>query len=509
MPLWDSLTDLFADDLTDFSPLGPIDALSAYEHEFGRAKLIERLTDVLHINKSSPGDTHRAFCQIPFDIVCTTNFDYLLEQQYTEITSCHIIIDEDQLSINQNSSDPLLVKLHGDLRHPSRLIATENDYDSFINKYPLIATYLSNLLISKTAILIGYSLDDPDFRQLWNVVSSRLGKNTRPAYALVVDASPTETARFERRGVKVINLPGSKNNYGKILENTFKDIHNYWLQNALSEQTIRSEDPLLELLLPRHTPTRLCFFSVPKQYLSIYRKMVFPVVEDTGFVPVTIDDVLAKGNNIRSITDTLIDRASVVVVDTQKNASRERDDLKLAQQKKHERAKNNRPPLEIIEIIPKGSQPATEIPVESVIHRGNVLDQGIDKLLDEIKIALEKISTSLNSDFETETSNLMAAGEHKSALISAISHLENALREYFEKHSDNSSSKYVNRAPQLRKMIEESLMREILTKDEHSRIIKLIYRRNEAVHRTKNVTAQNAREAIELVRKVLERLRNL
>jgi SIR2-like domain len=31
--------------------------------------------------------------------------------------------------------------------------------------FPL-ATYLSNQLITKTAVFIGYSLDDPDFRQL-------------------------------------------------------------------------------------------------------------------------------------------------------------------------------------------------------------------------------------------------------------------------------------------------------------------------------------------------------
>jgi hypothetical protein len=79
----------------------------------------------------------------------------------------------DQLSINVGASGILLLKLHGDLRHPSRLVVTEADYDGFLANYPLIATYLSNQLITKTGVFVGYSLDDPDLRQIWHVVSNR------------------------------------------------------------------------------------------------------------------------------------------------------------------------------------------------------------------------------------------------------------------------------------------------------------------------------------------------
>jgi hypothetical protein len=37
------------------------------------------------------------------------------------------------------------------------------------------------------------------------------------AYAIMVDASSSDVARFERRGVKIINLPGSKSRYPSIL----------------------------------------------------------------------------------------------------------------------------------------------------------------------------------------------------------------------------------------------------------------------------------------------------
>jgi hypothetical protein len=34
-----------------------------------------------------------------------------------------------------------LIKLHGDLWHPGRLLVTEADYDSFLANYQLLATY--------------------------------------------------------------------------------------------------------------------------------------------------------------------------------------------------------------------------------------------------------------------------------------------------------------------------------------------------------------------------------
>jgi hypothetical protein len=218
MPLWGELGTIIGEELGDYLPTNPIDAISAYEHEYGRPKLIERLSDLLLLGEARPGEAHRAFCSIPFDLVCTTNFDFLLERQYELIPKHYTpLIDEDQLSVNLKEAGVALLKLHGDLHHPTRLVATENDYDRFLDRYPLLATFLANLLITRTAVLVGYSLDDPDFRQVWQVVGERLGRSRRIAYVITVGSKPTEISRFERRGVKVINLAAGKANYAEVL----------------------------------------------------------------------------------------------------------------------------------------------------------------------------------------------------------------------------------------------------------------------------------------------------
>jgi hypothetical protein len=95
MPLWNELGSLLEADPREYEPTNALDAISAYEHEYGRPKLIERLSELLHIAEARPGDAHKAFCSIQFDIVCTTNFDFLLERQYDLIPRhCTPLIDD-------------------------------------------------------------------------------------------------------------------------------------------------------------------------------------------------------------------------------------------------------------------------------------------------------------------------------------------------------------------------------------------------------------------------------
>ena len=273
LPLWDDLGRRLAEEMPDYPYAGALDAISAYSHEYSRSKLVERLADLLFVDLARPGDPHLAFCSIPFDTVCTTNVDFLLERQY-ELGPryCRPIVDEDQLSVANRGSGVALLKLHGDLHHPQRLVVTEEDYDKFLEKYPMTATYLAHLLITRTAVFVGYSLDDPDFRQLWQVVGERLGKTRRLAYTILVDARPTEVARFERRGVKVISLPGKRSQYGQVLATAFNDLREYLYDNLIPASQVTEEDPLKELSLPRQALTRLCFFAVPFALQSFYKE---------------------------------------------------------------------------------------------------------------------------------------------------------------------------------------------------------------------------------------------
>jgi SIR2-like domain len=209
MPLWQPLGAALGEQVTDFphDDAGPIEATSAYEHEFGRVRLVEELRRLLHHGVALPGKAHREFCRLPFDIVCTTNIDCLLERGYDAVSKDHhVIVEEEQLSIRPNRGTVTLLKLHGDLIHPQRMVITEEDYDRFIQANPLMVTYLSNLLITRTPLFIGYSLDDSDFRQILAVIKDRLGRLRRQAYVLTFGAGQQMQKRYERRGVRCLDL---------------------------------------------------------------------------------------------------------------------------------------------------------------------------------------------------------------------------------------------------------------------------------------------------------------
>jgi SIR2-like domain len=105
---------------------------------------VEALSAALHTTTIQPGRAHDEFCQMPFDRLVTTNWDFLLEESYARLNRyCMPLLSEDQLALAHAQTSVKLLKLHGDLHHPGRMVITEDDYDAFLGNYPLLATHLS------------------------------------------------------------------------------------------------------------------------------------------------------------------------------------------------------------------------------------------------------------------------------------------------------------------------------------------------------------------------------
>ncbi len=318
MPDWKELGEKIASKISDFEYLNPIDSFSVYEKEFSRSKLIEILSQELHINEIETSKTYVAFCDLFYDVICTTNFDFLLEDTLQELRRpSSIITNEEKLSINIKNSTKL-IKIHGDFNNPQNMVITENDYDLFLSNNKLLSTYLSNLFITKTIFLVGYSFDDYDIRNIWQIINDRLGKLKRFAYCVMVDASKSEIAKFERRNIKVINLPGRKKDYPKILECFFKEIKEY----ISGEKALVSNDNKVkkELLLPNKI-NKICYVAAPHQILSQLKEYVFPSLINISIIPTILDDVLYPTDNWLIKSELLIQKARIALVDISQDNS--------------------------------------------------------------------------------------------------------------------------------------------------------------------------------------------
>lgn len=318
IPEWDELGKCIATYIPNYSFTNAIDALSLFESEYSRTKLIEILAKELKINQIKAGNTHRAFCDLYFDTICTTNFDFLIEQTLNEKSiPFSTIVSEDRLPISTHEKTKL-VKLHGDFNHPERMVITENDYDNFIDKNKVFSTYISNLFITKTLLLIGYSFEDNDIRTLWQIIGSRLGKLRTPAYVVLVDANPIEISRFERRNIKVINIQGNKKDYPQILTEFFAEIKDLIDEKIPEQMIITNEKATEELKIPKEN-NRLCFISAPYQRISFLKELLYPVLQKKGISPISLDETIMPGELITRKVDTLISKCSMAVVDLSGN----------------------------------------------------------------------------------------------------------------------------------------------------------------------------------------------
>jgi hypothetical protein len=490
LPLWDDLGKVLAADLEEYSFRGALDAISAYTHTYTRAKLTERLTELLLIGEATPGPAHRAFAQLPFDIVCTTNFDFLLERGYDDIRRCVPVVNEGQLSIAAPANAVRLLKLHGDIGDPERMIATEEDYDAFLSRYPLIGTYLANLLISRTPLFIGYSLDDPDFRHFWQVIKDRLGNLRRHAYALAVQASRQDAGRYERRGVKLIELPGRAADYGAILADVFAQLKDYSGEHAFAGSTASSEDVQADLQLPKDA-SRLCFFSVPRSTQAIYREHVFPIAQRYGFTPTTADDVLTFGDAIAAKIDALIERADVIVVDATSPVTRKEMDYAVAR-----RGSNRR----IILIIDDASRVPSDIAQYVYLVRPKTTDTGFAVFLENIERIFADYAGEVASKLADEPERLLQAHAYNAALVATISALEIALRNCVGPPGD--------RTP-LSQLVRTASQQHIISAEEASFILSECLRvRNGILHEGLQLSGVLARNLVKQALPIAARLRN-
>ena len=488
LPMWNDLGKLFAEYLVDYNYTTALEAISAYGHEYSRNSLISKLSEFLHTNDISPGDAHKAFAALPFKMVCTTNFDFLLERSYS---NCKPIIDESQLSISTEETTTVLLKIHGDLNHPKQLVVTEEDYDLFLERNPLLATYLSYLLIVKTPLFIGYSIDDPDFRLIFKIVNDRLGCTHRPAYSIALNASIHDISKFERRGVKVINIIDKKTNYSKLFTDVFNEMKLLWSKGVLKNSTYTQNDSMVELLSNDIIKTRLCFFSIPFKELANYKDYIFPIVQKYGFVPVTADEVISYGDNILAKINALIQNAEIVICDLSDYNINVKNELDLAlsyQMKK------------ILVISDDIHHNKTSINNRNLSY---VIKNKDFNIIEAIDLWLREISTDYFDLFNKEPIRLLEKEEYRAAIVSAISLFESEATKYFANRvivNDNRKISNIRLAQQL-------LNHEVINSEEYKLLSEWVLLRNHLIHAHGAASKKQATIIVNGIIKILNKLK--
>lgn len=502
MPDWNGLASQLARSAKLNANLTPPAIAEQYERRFGRVQLIEAVRKALHAERAKPGAAHLSFAMLPFDTVYTTNFDLLLEEAYSaRCRPFRSLVGELQMPFHAGQMASNIVKLHGDLRHEEHIIVTQKDYDEFLPRYPVIATHLSAMLITRTPLFIGYSLSDPDFLQIRNVVRSRLGNFERMAYVIQFDIpeEDIEVALADR--IHVISLsPDSAHSRDAMLAEFFET-----LQSQIDAETgtkFRASRPdafepierqvvieaveSAEMSSVLAATSNLCFVLMPfrEQFDAVYRTLIAPVVSELGLTVVRADELSSPGSIIEQIR-VAIQQARLCVVDLTGNNANVMFELGLAQAA-------GKPTILL-------SQDLSHLPFDVQSQRIIKYD-GSDPQLSRLHLRAA-LKTVLSSEKLVKAEHLLASGHYRAAILEAFIVLEMGLRQLAAK-SENERLRREGAIP-MKAIVMKLEEANLLNSDERDILFEVSRIRNTAVHSATEPTHDEASKVITAAKQFL------
>ena len=113
-------------------------------------------------------EAHRLIANTPFAGVITTNYDKLLERGYAEsgkgMPKTPTPDDTAMLGPLLFQGGFYILKAHGDIDRVDNVVLTASDYRRISHANPAFEALFSAILLTKTVLFVGYSLERPGFQ---------------------------------------------------------------------------------------------------------------------------------------------------------------------------------------------------------------------------------------------------------------------------------------------------------------------------------------------------------
>lgn len=498
MPNWKELGEAVAKELPDCgNDVSPLEVLSIYEDQYRRVPLVELMRRICRVSEIMPGEAHRLLCGCFSEIVCTTNFDFLIENAFLKERLAPLVVTaESSLSIS-NAKGATIVKIHGDFNDPDRMVVTERDYDLFVSRNPLLCTYVSNLFITRTMLLLGYSFEDCDMRQLLQIVQNRLGRMSRPIYSIQVDARADEVARFRRRGVEVINLSAGRRTYKETVTEFLRQLKAYRDGEALKHVTSNVDESKAQLILPGNE-NLLCFVSCSIKRVALLKRMLDPIIRRNGAIPLWPDNIVpTDGMSWKNAVEAAIRKSSVRIFDVTEAGGNILFELQMSLQDDESRT-----------IIIRDASVADERMIclndfqvinyssDSIGQESEEMGRGVAEIERVLAGALGQRKRNQAGEFLEEPKRLFSQGAYNAAIVFAWTEIEAALRELRGMGDDHLCP--------VTKLLMEVCGGDAKLRDE---MFRLRHFRNRIVHgMTVKVSKKDAAASLETARRLMQRI---
>jgi hypothetical protein len=167
-----------------------------------RGPLNDYLRKVFADPAIKPLRAHRYLAYLGCNVI-TTNYDTLIERALSEAGKlCNTVVREKDLTRMQ---DVNVVKIHGCITDVDRIVITEQNYYDWLISDSVIKTLVRLWFLQYPIVFIGFSLSDPNLRQLYYGLHRRFGEALKAAYAIFKEEPDNYDMRFIRKqGIEII-----------------------------------------------------------------------------------------------------------------------------------------------------------------------------------------------------------------------------------------------------------------------------------------------------------------
>lgn len=191
---------------------------SANQHSL-TSDLIRALKEAVQGPSSDPflpSDWHKSIGDINPSVIITTNYDKILDSTHGFTYAISSYANED-VDSQIRSNEPIIVKLHGSIDEPSKIILTRSDYARLHRDGSTALDVVRALMWTRTFLFVGYSLSDPDLQALLqDVFAARWSQNVSPHYILISKETSDHAQEMFRHcyGVSPITYDDRSGDYG-------------------------------------------------------------------------------------------------------------------------------------------------------------------------------------------------------------------------------------------------------------------------------------------------------
>lgn len=207
---WPQLIDLLKSKLyidegeRKYASTDPLKLAEEFEFEFGREALEDLLKKSLPDENYVPGDLHKMLLNLPWADIYTTNYDTLIERTTKYIYDKHYTVIQTVQDI-PNSVKPRIIKLHGSFPSHRPFIFTKEDYRKYPKLFSPFVNMVQQSIMENTLCLIGFSGEDPNFKNWIGWVKDNLGDYASSIYFCGF-LNDSQKRRLESNKIKVINF---------------------------------------------------------------------------------------------------------------------------------------------------------------------------------------------------------------------------------------------------------------------------------------------------------------